>query len=92
MRSKIRVEVVYAAEDRQLLTAVDVDAGSTVEQALRRSGIYDRFPNDPLRECDVGIWGQCVSRSSSVKDGDRIELYRPLRMDPREARRLRAKF
>lgn len=88
----MRVEVVYAAEDRQLLTEVDVDAGSTVEDVLRLSGIYDRFPNEPLRECDVGIWGQCVGRSTSVNDGDRVELYRPLRMDPREARRLRAKF
>ena len=88
----MRVEVVYAAQDRQLLIEVDVDAGSTVEQVLRKSGIYDRFPDDPLRECDVGIWGQCVSRTVSIKDGDRVELYRPLRMDPREARRLRAKF
>ena len=88
----MRVEVVYAAEDRQLLIELAVDAGSTVEQVLRESGVYEQFPNDPLRECDVGIWGQCVSRAAPVDDGDRIELYRPLRMDPREARRLRAKF
>lgn len=88
----MRVEVVYAAEDRQLLTEVEVAAGSTVEQVLRQSGIYERFPNEPLRECDVGIWGQCVSRAAGVNDGDRVELYRPLRMDPREARRLRARF
>ena len=88
----MRVEVVYAGEDKQLLTEVEVDAGSAVETVLRKSGIYDRFPNDPLRECDVGIWGQCVSRTAIVHDGDRVELYRPLRMDPREARRLRAKF
>ena len=88
----MRVEVVYAGENKQILTEVDVDAGSTVEHVLRKSGIYDRFPNEPLRECNVGVWGQSVSRSASVSDGDRIELYRPLSMDPMEARRLRAKF
>lgn len=87
----MRIEVAYATPDEQVLIELDVSEGSTVEQAIDASAIYDRFPSVALKECEVGIWGRRVARSDLVKSGDRVELYRPLKMSPREARRLRAK-
>ena len=89
--STIRVEIVYAATDRQLLIELDADDGFNVEQVLQSSGIYAQFADEPLCDYDVGIWGRCVPRDYTVRDGDRVEIYRPLLMDPRDARRLRAK-
>lgn len=87
----IAVEVVYAGPDRQALIALRVPDGSDVERALAASGIYDSFPSDNLAQAPTGIWGRTVPRTQRLRDGDRIELYRPLRVDPREARRRRAK-
>lgn len=87
---EIAVEVVYADPVRQALIALRVPDGSNVEQALAISGIYDRFPSDNLAQAPTGIWGRTVARTQRLRDGDRVELYRPLKMDPREARRRRA--
>lgn len=87
---EICVEVAFARPDRQALIALRVPEGSDVERALLASGIYDRFPSEDLANAPAGIWGRIVPRSHKLSDGDRIELYRPLRMDPREARRRRA--
>jgi uncharacterized protein len=86
----LRVEVVFAEPDDQALIALDVPPGCDVETALRSSGIYRRFPGKNLQHCPVGIWGRLVARTCVLRDGDRIELYRPLELDPREARRRRA--
>ena len=90
MTRRVTVEVAYAAPDEQALIELQVDTGSTVETVLELSGIYERFPRDNLRALDAGIWGRVVSRDTAVSEGDRVELYRPLRQDPREARRQRA--
>lgn len=87
----IRVEVAYATPDEQVILEVEVRDGSTLEEALEASRLYEKFPDANLRAAAVGIWGQVCERSRPVRDGDRIELYRPLVMDPRDARRLRAK-
>ncbi len=87
----IRVEVAYATPDEQVILELEVSAGSTVEEVLEASRLYEKFPDANLRSATVGVWGQVTERSSPVADGDRIELYRPLSMDPRDARRLRAK-
>ncbi|MFJ4143999.1 RnfH family protein [Pseudomonas sp. NPDC089734] len=88
----IRVEVVYAAADRQLLLAIDVPTGSSVQQALAASGIQNHFPELDLQQCPVGIFGKAVKDPSVrvLEAGDRIEIYRPLLADPMEVRRLRA--
>lgn len=91
MSARINVEVVYAAPKRQVLLEVRVDEGSTVAEVLAASSIGDHFPEQDLTSCEVGIWGRVVARDTRVQDGDRIELYRPLVIEPREARRLRAK-
>ena len=87
----MRIEVVYATPSRQELVELDVDAPISVNAAIRLSGLEDRFPGHNLATLDVGIWGRTVSRETMTGDGDRVEIYRPLQRDPREARRLRAK-
>ena len=90
MAEQIRVEVVWATKEAQEIVELLVDEGQTVEGAVQASGIYDKYPRDGLEDAEVGIWGKIVSRDTRVRDGDRVEIYRPLLMDPREARRLRA--
>lgn len=82
-----RVEIVFAAPDTQSLLELKLNAGTTVKQALELSGIYEKFGNVDMTNMPVGIWGQLVGRDRIVENGDRIELYRPLEIDPREARR-----
>lgn len=87
----ISIEVVHAAVARQLLRALEVPEGTTVAQAVERSGLLLEFPelgNEPA----VGIFGKAIKEPAAhkVEAGDRIELYRPLLADPMEVRRQRA--
>ena len=86
-RGALRVEVVFALPDRQVLVAVELDPGGTVAQAIEKSSISDAFPDYDLSACQVGIWGQVVKRDHVLRDGDRVEIYRPLAIDPQKARR-----
>lgn len=86
----MRIEVVFALPERQVLLAQDVPAQATVEDAIILSGIASHFPECDLDALQAGIWGHPVDRGREVKEGDRIELFRALEMDPREARRLKA--
>lgn len=90
--AEITVEVVYAAVDRQLMLSVKVPAGATVRQALFLSDIGTEFPELDLAQCPVGIFGKVVANAElrTLKEGERIEIYRPLLADPKEVRRLRA--
>jgi len=86
----MRVEVVFALPERQVLLTVNLGDGATVADALEASRIARQFPGEDLDTLQTGLWGQPVDRDRPVKDGDRVELFRPLEMDPREARRLKA--
>ena len=88
----IRVEVVYAAFDRQELLSLDVPVGTTVRAAAITSGIAELFPGLDLLHCPLGIFGKLVSDPDQrqLEAGDRVEIYRPLLADPKEVRRLRA--
>jgi putative ubiquitin-RnfH superfamily antitoxin RatB of RatAB toxin-antitoxin module len=86
----MRVEVVFARADKQVLHALELPDGATVAAVIEASNIAQQFPGTDLGELQAGIWGQQVERSRVVRDGDRVELYRPLKLDPREARRLKA--
>ena len=88
----IKVEVVYAAVDRQVLLSVTVPVGATVRDALFKSGLNGEFPELDLASCPVGIFGKVIAEPAihQVQAGDRIEIYRPLLADPKEVRRLRA--
>jgi len=78
----MRVEVVQAHADRAEIVKLDLPAGATVRDALAAAGI------DAQR---VGIFGKRVSSDARLADGDRVEVYRPLRIDPKQARRQRAR-
>lgn len=90
MADTVSVEVVLATPEKQALLALNVDAGTSVADVIALSGIEARFPDLRTADMAVGIWGKVVSRDRAVSGGDRIELYRPLEIDPREARRQRA--
>jgi putative ubiquitin-RnfH superfamily antitoxin RatB of RatAB toxin-antitoxin module len=64
-------------------------AGATVADAVRASGLQARHPQAALETLPVGIWGAFCTRDAVLRDRDRVELYRPLRVDPKEARRRR---
>ncbi len=88
--AQIRVEVVYGKPNRQVLEVVTVDAGATCEEAVRKSGINAKFPRDDLVRLPFAIWGKPATNRTLVHEGDRIEILRPLIIDPRDARRLLA--
>ena len=83
----LSVELVFGTAREQVLLKVVVAEGSTIGDAIGASHIQGLFPDDDLTSLSVGIWGKPADRNRRVRDGDRIELYRPLQMDPRDARR-----
>jgi len=83
----ITVEVVFAVAEKQEMVSVTLPSGATVAEAIARSSVADSFPQHDLRILSVGIWGREVTRDHVLTDGDRVEIYRPLSMNPREARR-----
>ena len=85
----INVEVVYASEQDCRLLSVRVPVGSTVECAIVGSGIMAIFPELKEQKLSVGIFSRVVSLTDVVQEGDRVEIYRPLKIDPKEARRAR---
>lgn len=86
----ITVEVVFAVPESQVLVSVELCDGATVQDAIIASGLPARFPEEQLNALPTGIWGHPAEREQRVSDGDRVEIYRPLAMDPREARRQRS--
>jgi putative ubiquitin-RnfH superfamily antitoxin RatB of RatAB toxin-antitoxin module len=85
----MRIEVVYALPDRHDVSQLELPAGSTVREAIQASGIARRHPGIDLSR--FGIFGRPVAADAPLADGDRVEIYRPLALDPKEARRERAK-
>jgi hypothetical protein len=85
--SMIRVEVVFATPERQILKTLELPQGATVAEAVARSGLQALFGDVDLDQLDVGIWGRVTERSRVLQADDRVELYRPLARDPRDARR-----
>lgn len=86
----ISVEVVYARPDEQALELLHVPADATIEAVIRRSGLLARFPEIDLATNKVGVFGKAAPLDTTLNDGDRIEIYRPLIADPKEARKRRA--
>jgi putative ubiquitin-RnfH superfamily antitoxin RatB of RatAB toxin-antitoxin module len=87
---KIHVEVAFAIPGDQIILGVDVQEGTTVEQAIHLSGIISRFPQIDLESNKVGIFGKLTKLTQMLGAGDRVEIYRPLIADPKEVRRKRA--
>ncbi|WP_354624262.1 RnfH family protein [Psychromonas sp. MME2] len=86
----IDIEVVYGLPNKQVLLSLPVPVGSTIEECIKLSAINKHFPEITLREAKVGIFSRLESLSTQVKQGDCIEIYRPLIADPKEMRKLRA--
>jgi hypothetical protein len=83
----IHVELVFASEQMQQLLSVDVAKGTSAREAMTDSELVQDFPDIDFTQCPLGIWGRIVHDEQSLRQGDRVEAYRPLRRDPRDARR-----
>ena len=81
------MEVAYATPDKQVVVEVELDAASSVSDAIESSGLQAQFPDTDLNALAIGIWGREVGRAQRLREGDRVEIYRPLDRDPRDARR-----
>lgn len=90
MAENINIEVAYATPKEQLILAVNVVKGTTVDEAIQKSGILSKFSEIDTSKNKVGIFGKAVKNTTVLKEGDRIEIYRPLIADPKEVRRQRA--
>ena len=87
---KIRVEVVFGLPDRQSLVVVNIDAQSSCDDAINASGLAAIHAKSDLVSLPIAIWGRLADRRDPLKNGDRVEILRPLEIDPRDARRLLA--
>ena len=86
----MRVEVAYSPRAREVdHVSLDLAEGSTVLHALRESRLLERHPEIDLAQVKVGVWGRVVPLSQGLRAGDRVEVYRALVVDPKEARRQR---
>ena len=88
---KINIEVAYATTAHTYLLSVAVPDGSTIAQGIDVSGILGECPEINFDQNKVGIFSKLKSLDDKLKEGDRIEIYRPLKIDPKEARRKRVK-
>jgi putative ubiquitin-RnfH superfamily antitoxin RatB of RatAB toxin-antitoxin module len=91
-KSTIHVEVAYALPDKQRIVALELVVGSSVRAAAMQSGLDKQFPELDLASVDLGVFGKMVSKpdEQALKDGERVEIYRPLIADPKEVRKQRA--
>ncbi len=92
MATTIHVEVAYALPNKQVIVGVEVEEGTSMLEAARLSGITHQFPELDIENSDMGIFGKVESNPATyqLRAGDRVEIYRPLLMDPKEVRKQRA--
>lgn len=87
---QIAVQLCYARPGLHFLQTVNLAAGSTIAQAIAQSGLVQQVPELDLTTCKVGIFSKLKQMESVLREGDRVEIYRPLLADPKIARRERA--
>jgi len=92
MDKKIQIEVAFATPEQQKILSLKVGSKTTVFDGAKQSGIDQIFPEIDFDAVDMGIFGKVVKKPKEVllQDGDRIEIYRPLLIDPKQARLNRA--
>lgn len=83
----MKVSVVYALPDRQIVREVDLPAGATLAMAVVHSGLLQEFPEIDLSSTSLGVFGMVMPIDAELQPGDRVEIYRKLRADPKAARR-----
>lgn len=86
----INIEVAYALDSKQALLELQVAEGTTALQAAQQSGITDKFEGIDLENAKLGIFSKVVAPTQVLREGDRVEIYRPLIADPKEVRKARA--
>ncbi len=84
------IEVAYATPDREIIIALKLPCGSRVNDAIELSGILQKVPEIDLAKNNIGIYGKLCSLNCMLYQHDRVEIYRPLTIDPKAIRRLRA--
>ena len=88
--ARLSIEVVYATVQCQEVVSVSLEEGARVIDAVRASGMADRHPEIDAAALVLGVFGRVLPPQALLQDGDRVEIYRPLIADPKEARRARA--
>jgi putative ubiquitin-RnfH superfamily antitoxin RatB of RatAB toxin-antitoxin module len=86
----IPIEIAYALPAQQIILKLQIEEGATAEQAIRISGIMEKFPEIDLEQNKIGIFGKLGKLDTVLREHDRVEIYRPLIADPKEVRRQRA--
>ena len=89
-QQKISVEVAYALPDKQAIIQLEVDAGTTAIEAAEQSAMVERFDGLTLEGAKLGIFGKAVPNTHVMSAGERVEIYRPLLIDPKAVRKARA--
>jgi len=89
-QKNLMVEIIYPTPEEQNIIAIEVSENCTVQQAIEQSNILDVYPEIDLAINKVGVFGKACKLADSLTEGDRIEIYRPLIIDPKEARKNRA--
>lgn len=83
----MKVKVVYAKPERQVVLSAELPDGATVKDAIEQSGILNRCPEVDLGVNDVGVWGKVAPLDTVLEDGARVEIYRPITCDPKTVKR-----
>jgi uncharacterized protein len=91
MAATIAVEVVYALPERQTVRHLQLHAEATVREAIEQSGVLEMHPEIDLARAVVGIHGRRSPLEARLRAHDRVEIYRPLTADPKDARRRRVR-
>ncbi len=89
MAESIHVEVVYAQRENQSVISLNLPAGSTAGQAIEASGLLAKYPEIDLAKNKLGIFAKLARVDTALRDRDRVEIYRPLIADAKEARKQR---
>jgi putative ubiquitin-RnfH superfamily antitoxin RatB of RatAB toxin-antitoxin module len=92
MTDTIVVEVAYGVPDHQFLKSITVASGVSIRDVILQSRLLQQFPDLNIDKLEAGIFSNKMPLDHILSDGDRIEIYRPLLIDPKEARRRRAKL
>lgn len=85
----VEIEIAYGTAEKQLLQILRVPAGTTAREAVLKSRIAEEFPDADVQNAPLGIFGKAVKDDTVLRGQDRVEVYRPLLIDPKEARRKR---
>jgi len=88
----INIEVAYALPDEQVILSLEVAEDCTVEEAIKRSGILEIYDQIDLETDKVGVFGKMCKLNATLRNKDRIEIYRKLTADPKESRRQKAEM